>query len=92
MQKEAFPVAETQLCCLYQTNKAINFCLSLISEKSTNVNAFQDVGLRQKGAYERLTTEFFSALCQCLVSMLHVELIMCGLLHLSPSFNHLFRE
>ena len=41
-------MAETQLCCLYQATEAINFCLSLTSKKSAIVNAFQEVGLRQK--------------------------------------------
>ena len=54
MQKETFTVAETQLCCLYQTTEAINVCLSLVGKKSANVNASQEIGLRQKGGLRRV--------------------------------------
>ena len=51
---------------------------------------FRTLVCGKKGAYERLTAELFSALCQCLVTMLHVEMIICGLFHLSPFLNHRF--
>lgn len=51
---------------------------------------FRTLVCGKKGAYEKLTTELFSALCLCLVTMSRAELIICGLFHLSPFFNHRF--
>jgi hypothetical protein len=88
-KKKHFQRLKCRYVAFTKEPKQLIFIWHLSLKKEVTVMRFSrlDCG-KKKGVYERLTSDFFSALCQCFAKTLHVELIIR--ISSVAFFNHRF--